>query len=117
MLLNHIILQVLLWAGGNLSLSSIIEPRLGLGLEGAAASGSGAGPPSKVKVVMLELRGEFSNDNQEIWTQEELKRHIVQGLDGQSSDEWELLEQQPFPTTCTDIADHSFATTIFGRQS
>ncbi|KAK1680240.1 hypothetical protein QYE76_041088 [Lolium multiflorum] len=45
---------------------------------------------------MLVLRGEFSNDNQEIWTQEELKRHIVQGLDGQSSDEWKLLEQQPF---------------------
>jgi hypothetical protein len=42
-----------------------------------------AGPLSKVEVEMLALRGEFSSDNREIWTEEELEKHIVQGQDGQ----------------------------------
>jgi hypothetical protein len=42
-----------------------------------------AGPLSKVEVEMLALRGEFSNDDREVWTEEELERHIVQGRDGE----------------------------------
>ncbi|KAF0887770.1 hypothetical protein E2562_004002 [Oryza meyeriana var. granulata] len=41
------------------------------------------GPLSKVKVEIIVLRGDFSNDGQVSWTEEQFNNHIVQGRDGQ----------------------------------
>lgn len=43
------------------------------------------GPLSKVKVEMLALRGHFSDDDREIWTEEEFENHIVQDRHRQGS--------------------------------
>uniref|UniRef100_A0A0E0MNH3 Calmodulin-binding protein-like n=1 Tax=Oryza punctata TaxID=4537 RepID=A0A0E0MNH3_ORYPU len=40
------------------------------------------GPLSKVKVEIVVLRGDFSNDGRVSWTEEQFNNHIVQGRDG-----------------------------------
>ncbi|KAL6599889.1 hypothetical protein ACP70R_045540 [Stipagrostis hirtigluma subsp. patula] len=41
------------------------------------------GPFSKMKVEIVALQGEFSNDGRDDWSEEESDRHIVQGREGQ----------------------------------
>ncbi|XP_015698852.1 calmodulin-binding protein 60 D-like isoform X2 [Oryza brachyantha] len=41
------------------------------------------GPLSKVKVEIVILRGDFSNDGRVSWTEEQFNSHIVQGRNGQ----------------------------------
>lgn len=41
------------------------------------------GPLSKVKVEIVVLRGDFSNDGRVSWTEEQFNNHIVQGRNGQ----------------------------------
>ncbi|KAL6623613.1 hypothetical protein ACP70R_033492 [Stipagrostis hirtigluma subsp. patula] len=41
------------------------------------------GPFSKMKVEIVALQGEFSNDGPDDWSEEESDRHIVQGREGQ----------------------------------
>uniref|UniRef100_A0A0A9GHG1 Calmodulin-binding protein n=1 Tax=Arundo donax TaxID=35708 RepID=A0A0A9GHG1_ARUDO len=42
-----------------------------------------SGPLSKAKVEILVLRGDFSNNGRDDWTEKEFENHIVQGRDGQ----------------------------------